>query len=235
MIPAASSLISVELSPIIAPLSRSLRRCHDRQLPMSIVAWLAKHKTLLNIVKHHEILLKHCETSWNTRTLAIRCDDIGARCGDLGARWGDIGAQRGNIGGSVWRYRHSREVSSDIGDCGVGMPPQMCNRVTDHGDMGTFSRPAWCAFIAAVLVLYWVLSVAHSIFLWRLLKHQGYMPCLGVNLYLELKNATTHSQRMWSSQIYVLKSARDQMVSTPIQLEYAVFILVTPWDMFSSI
>ena len=29
-------------------------------------------------------------------------------------------------------------------------------------------------------------------------------------------------------QKYVLKSAGDQMVSTPIQLEYAVFILVTP-------
>ena len=27
---------------------------------------------------------------------------------------------------------------------------------------------------------------------------------------------------------YVLKSAGDQMVSTPIQLEYAVFILGTP-------
>ena len=27
--------------------------------------------------------------------------------------------------------------------------------------------------------------------------------------------------------IHVLKSAREQMVSTPIQLEYAVFILVT--------
>ena len=27
---------------------------------------------------------------------------------------------------------------------------------------------------------------------------------------------------------YILKSAGDQMVSTPVQLEYAVFILVTP-------
>ena len=27
---------------------------------------------------------------------------------------------------------------------------------------------------------------------------------------------------------YILKSAGDQMASTPIQLEYAVFILVTP-------
>ena len=32
-----------------------------------IVARLAKHhKTLLNIVKHHETHVKHCETSWTT-------------------------------------------------------------------------------------------------------------------------------------------------------------------------
>ena len=31
-----------------------------------------------------------------------------------------------------------------------------------------------------------------------------------------------------SSQIYVLKSAGDQIVTTTTQLEYAVFILVTP-------
>ena len=29
-----------------------------------------------------------------------------------------------------------------FGDCGVGVTPQMCNRVTNHGDMGTFSRSA---------------------------------------------------------------------------------------------
>ena len=66
-----------------------------------IVARLAKHhKTLLNIVKHHETHVKHCEppvkhletllklceTSCNTRTLIIRCDNIGARCGDVGDR-----------------------------------------------------------------------------------------------------------------------------------------------------
>ena len=27
------------------------------------------------------------------------------------------------------------------GDCGVGLTPQMCNRVTNHGDMSTFSKP----------------------------------------------------------------------------------------------
>ena len=40
---------------------------------------------------------------------------------------------------SFWRYRHG--VSSDINDCGVGITPQMCNRVTNHGDTGTFSKP----------------------------------------------------------------------------------------------
>ena len=39
---------------------------------------------------------------------------------------------------SARRYRRSRGVS---GDCGVGITPQMCNRVTNHGDMDTFSKP----------------------------------------------------------------------------------------------
>ena len=28
------------------------------------------------------------------------------------------------------------------GNCGVGITPQMCNRVTNDGDMDTFSKPA---------------------------------------------------------------------------------------------
>ena len=39
---------------------------------------------------------------------------------------------------SMQRRRRSRGVT---GDCGVGVTPQMCNRVTNHGDMGSFSRP----------------------------------------------------------------------------------------------
>ena len=38
--------------------------------------------------------------------------------------------------------RHPLGVFGDIGGCGVGVTPQMCNRVTNRGDMGTFSRPA---------------------------------------------------------------------------------------------
>ena len=39
--------------------------------------------------------------------------------------------------------RRLRGVTGDIGDCGVGITPQMCNRVTNHGDMSTFSKPGW--------------------------------------------------------------------------------------------
>ena len=38
--------------------------------------------------------------------------------------------------------RYRRGVSGDIGDCRVGITPQMRNRVTNHGDMSTFSKPA---------------------------------------------------------------------------------------------
>ena len=86
-------------------------------------------------MKHHETLVKCCETSRNTRTLAIRCDDIGARCGDIGARRSDSSARHGDIGARV-EFR-----MGDISDCRVGITPQMCNRVTNHGDMGTFSKP----------------------------------------------------------------------------------------------
>ena len=77
-------------------------------------------------MKHHETLLKHCETSQNTRTLAIQCDDIGAWHGNIGARHGNFGA--------------CAEFSGDIADCGLGITPQMCNRVTNHADMSTFSK-----------------------------------------------------------------------------------------------
>ena len=50
-----------------------------------------------------------------------------------------LDAETSAITQSYLRYRH--RVFSDIGDCGVGVTPQMCNRVTNHGDMGTFSRP----------------------------------------------------------------------------------------------
>ena len=40
---------------------------------------------------------------------------------------------------SFLRYQH--RVSGNIRDCSFGITPQMCNRVTNHADMGTFSKP----------------------------------------------------------------------------------------------
>ena len=57
----------------------------------------------------------------------------------LGAETSALGAVTSTIARSYRRYR--RGVSGDIGDCGVGITPQMCNRVTNHGDMSTFSKP----------------------------------------------------------------------------------------------
>ena len=44
-------------------------------------------------------------------------------------------------GRSMQRRRRSRGVTGNIGDGGVGITPQMCNRVTNHRDMSTFSKP----------------------------------------------------------------------------------------------
>ena len=53
-----------------------------------------------------------------------------------------LDAETPAIARSYQRYR--RGVFGDIGDCGVGVTPQMCNRVTNHGDVGTFSKPVSC-------------------------------------------------------------------------------------------
>ena len=50
-----------------------------------------------------------------------------------------LGASTSAIARCYRRYRCG--VSGDIRDCGVGITPQMCNRVTNHGDMSTFSKP----------------------------------------------------------------------------------------------
>ena len=62
-------------------------------------------------------------------TLVTQCDDIGAPCGDVGAA--TLAITR-----SYWQYQ--RGV---FGDIRVGVTPQMCNKVTNHRDMDTFSRP----------------------------------------------------------------------------------------------
>ena len=57
----------------------------------------------------------------------------------LGAETSVLCAVTSAIARSYRQYR--RGVSGDIGDCRVGVTPQMCNRVTNHGDMSTFSKP----------------------------------------------------------------------------------------------
>ena len=64
---------------------------------------------------------------------------LDAETSALGAETSALGTATSAIARSYRRYR--RGVSGDIGNCGVGITPQMCNRVTNHGDMSTFSKP----------------------------------------------------------------------------------------------
>ena len=57
----------------------------------------------------------------------------------IGGVTGDIGTEFPAI--SVWSFR--RYWCGVSGDCGVGITQQMCNTVTNHGDMRTFSKPVW--------------------------------------------------------------------------------------------
>ena len=124
-----------------------------------------KHcKTLWNIVKHCEPLVKHHETFktlWNimkqsfdatisalvaeTSPLDVETSAFGAATSAImrrsfNAAISALDAETSAIARSCRRYR--RGVYGDIGDCGVCITPQMCNRVTNHGDMSTFSKPA---------------------------------------------------------------------------------------------
>ena len=71
--------------------------------------------------------------------IARRSFDATIGLSALDAETSALGAATFVIARSYWRYR--RGVSGDIGDCGVGITPQMCNRVTNHGDMSAFSKP----------------------------------------------------------------------------------------------
>ena len=100
-------------------------------------------KTLWNIMKHSStrLLMRRYWTSirrrrtWRgDRAVVIRCDDIGARCGDVCDR-----AELPAI--LVTRSYQQYWYTVLFGNCGVGITSQMCNRVTNHGGMGTFSKP----------------------------------------------------------------------------------------------
>ena len=76
------------------------------------------------------------ETSAIARSFDATISALDAETSALGAETSALGAAMSAI---VRSYR--RGVSGDIGDYGVGITPQMCNRVTNHGDMSTFSKP----------------------------------------------------------------------------------------------
>ena len=132
-IPAALSAIPAALSrslrrsvvadagmPIFARLAKQCKtllnvvKHHETLAKHCDASWnIVKHREPLvkhhePLVKHHKTLSKHCEISWNTRTLAIRCDNIGAWCGDIGAWRGDIGAHAEFSAILAWSYRRLR-------------------------------------------------------------------------------------------------------------------------------
>ena len=63
---------------------------------------------------------------------------LDAETSALDAEMSALGAAMLVIVQSYWRYR--RGVSGNIGNCGAGITPQMCNIVNNHGDMSTFSN-----------------------------------------------------------------------------------------------
>ena len=81
-------------------------------------------------------------------TSAIARRSFDATISTLDAETSALDAETSAIARSYRRYR--RGVSGDIGDCGVGVTPQMCNRVTNNGDMSTFSKPALSVILIPV-------------------------------------------------------------------------------------
>ena len=78
--------------------------------------------------------------SFGAATSAIAQRSFDATISALDAETSSLDVETSAIARSYRRYW--RRVSGDIGDCGVGITPQICNRVTNHGDMSTFSKPA---------------------------------------------------------------------------------------------
>ena len=145
-------------------------RCTTRAKHHKTLLNIVKHNE--THVKHSEPLVKHHETLktlWDftkqssfdatisaldaemsafgaaTSAIARRsCDATisahDAETSSLDEETSALGAATTAIARSYRRYR--RGVSGGIGDCGVSITPQMCNRVTNHGDMSTFSKPA---------------------------------------------------------------------------------------------
>ena len=84
-------------------------------------------------MKHHETLK---QKPFNA-TISAHDEETSA----LGAATSALGMAISALTRSFQQYW--RGVSADIGDCSDDITPQMCLRVTNHGAMGIFSRPAY--------------------------------------------------------------------------------------------
>ena len=97
--------------------------------------------------------MKHYETLEHS-SFDATISALDARTSALNAETSAVGAATSAITRSYRQYR--RGVSGDIGDCGVGIPPQMCNRVTNHGDVSTFSKPGVSYWKACINLDDWI-------------------------------------------------------------------------------
>ena len=96
-----------------------------------------------------------------TSALDVETSAFGAATSAIARRSFDatISALDAETSAIVRSYRRYRcGVHDDIGDCGVGIIPQMCNRVTNHGDMSTFSKPDYSPHSSLVIHVFCVFA-----------------------------------------------------------------------------
>ena len=97
--------------------------CHFWQLKIHRIH---THSNICHGLNFHRNLIRFFQMLVTMSSITINnlCRDVGARAATLA------------IMRSYRRHRHGV-----YGDCGVDITPQMCNRVTNHGDTSTFSKP----------------------------------------------------------------------------------------------
>ena len=85
------------------------------------------------------ILALDAETSaFGAVTSAIARRSFDVTISALGAETSALDAETSALGAATSAIAR---VTGDISDCGVSITLQLCNRVTNHGDMRTFSKP----------------------------------------------------------------------------------------------
>ena len=99
---------------------------------------------------------------WRHRRLARRCRR--PRGGHLMRRYRRSIRRRRRL---MRRRRQSRGAS---GDCGVGITPQMCNSVTYHGDMSSFSKPVTDGPFSAEICQGWSFNPKKKIPYWAVTR-----------------------------------------------------------------